>query len=150
MLADNSLALQAAARAIAADLEHCDVTPLRTVPTGSAYYGKPNPADYDSLVHVSPCIEVKALVSVLHKYGWRDCARETGESGYPDDSSDYGHKWVAVRLGGYNAIITNDQQWFYRQWAAGELCRMLTRQHGNAMLKQDVIDIFRLIRGDDV
>lgn len=116
--------------------------------TGSAYYGDINPADYDVLVLVSKDTDLKRLAGKmrdgLHGIGWEDCAHRSDTPEYENEENDYYDKWVAIRKGDANAIITSDKVWFYRSLACAVYCK-----NGEDMLfadKDERIEMFRLIR----
>lgn len=122
-------------------------------PTGSAYYGKVAPADFDVLMWLEFLPgggDLLDLIDALGKDGWQDCSWEGNTSGGDTDEDDYGEVWMAVRKGTTNAIITVDPAFFYRQFAASTMVRTIAAQQQRVPFKSDIIRMFQYVRDGEV
>lgn len=125
------------------------LTVIDCQPTGSAYYGKPDPADYDCVMLIAIREghgDLFDLSEELHKLGWLDCSFEGNTSGGDADDDLYGEQWIAARKGHMNAIITEDPAFYYRHFAASTMVRSIAIKRGEAPPKSEVIKLFQWVR----
>lgn len=160
MIHDHSEKLETGRFIAANDIDSCGHWAAQFGPTGSAYFGKEDPSDFDSLILVRKVATEGALHGVLleipdtlddliekmEALGWELCGEDGECSGGNADSEDYRATWCAMRKGEFNAIITTDDVWYLRQAAATALVRQLSLDKGEALSKEQVIYYFRMIR----
>lgn len=115
--------------------------------SGSAYYGKENPPDYDVVVLLCN-VDLCTMIQLLKKDGWDDCAESAGviPSGGDERTPGYGEVWASVRRGDTNIIMTTDAVWFYREQAATELVRKFALEEGKVLPKEQAIELFAMVR----
>lgn len=137
-------------------IQICEVlgtTVVSCKPTGSAYYGKECPADYDALLFVRgsglfKTVDLEDFAARAEDFGWSDCGKNDSDpcSGGEPNEYEYYSSWVALRKGEYNAIITTDRVFYLRMAAAAELVKSQSFNKGQALDKEEVVSIFRAVR----
>lgn len=115
--------------------------------SGSAYYGKENPADYDIVVLLYNT-QLRTVMELLKQDGWTDCAEDLNiiPSGGDERTPGYGQVWGSVRKHDINIIFTTEVVWYYREQAATELTRRFAQDEGEVLPKEEVIELFAMIR----
>ncbi|WPJ54361.1 hypothetical protein RCIP0075_00039 [Klebsiella phage RCIP0075] len=165
-LHDHSEALNDALNEARRVLEECGFVVVHARPTGSAYYGRENPADFDVLVLIgeqatnrdsdSPAWAtlkddevVPNAIKALAAHQYEDCAytAQEGDLGY--EGEEYGSVWAAVRGGRINIILTVSYEWYIRAAAATELTRRTSEVDGEVPPKDDIVEVFHICRFEE-
>lgn len=147
MIHDNSVIHDARLAEIAALLKEQGFKNVGIFKSGSAYYGKENPPDYDIVVRLLNC-NLSNWIGLMKGLGWSDCAEDAEciPSGGDERTPGYGLVWCSVRKDDVNIIATTEDVWFYREQAATELVRKFALEDGEPLPKEEVIELFRLVR----
>lgn len=120
-------------------------------PTGSAYYGRQNPADFDCIMLLDiQQGDFADLWDGLDSAGWIGCGVEGNTSGGDTDEADFGVTWVAVRRGQMNAILTTDKAFYYRHFAASTMVRAISAEHQCVPEKREIISLFQWVRDGEL
>lgn len=170
-LADHSAILATAQAVAAEDIRAAGFIPLLKRPTGSAFYGKPDPGDFDVLVlirepandhngagllqeddgmpHYRP-EDMLGFIEAMKPLGYADCGEDGNTSGGNSDEEDYHGSWCALRSEYHgkslNILATTDVIWFYRQCAATALVRQMAEYAEEVPDKETVVGVFRAVR----
>lgn len=169
-LADHSAALSLAAKRASDDIKAAGYRPLFKQPTGSAFYGKPDPGDYDVLVLIRDSNapdghdifsqgdgmpgyrpnDMLGFIEAMKPLGYADCGEDGNTSGGNTDEEDYHGSWCALRreFAGktLNILATTDIIWYYRQAASTALCRQLAEEFSVFPSKETFVGVFRAVR----
>lgn len=168
-LADHSAILSTAVATARDDIKAAGYRPLFKQPTGSAYYGKQDPSDFDVLVLIrqetSPTpddirtsdgmpgyrpSDMLDFIKAMKAQGYTDCGEDGNTSGGNADESDYHGSWCALRSEfngtSLNILATTDIIWYYRQAAATALCRQLAEEFSVFPDKATFVGVFRAVR----
>ncbi len=170
-LADHSAALSLAVDRARDDIKAAGFIPLFKQPTGSAFYGKPDPGDFDVLVlirepandhngaglfqeddgmpHYRP-EDMLGFIEAMKPLGYADCGEDGNTSGGNTDEEDYHGSWCALRreFAGktLNILATTDVIWYYRQAASTALCRQMAEEFSIFPGKEEFVGVFRAVR----
>lgn len=169
-LADHSAILSTAVATACDDIKAAGYRPLFKQPTGSAFYGKPDPGDFDVLVLVRQNTvpddhdilslgdgmpgyrpaDMLDFIKAMKAQGYTDCGEDGNTSGGNADESDYHGSWCALRSEfngtSLNILATTDIIWYYRQAAATALCRQLAEESSVFPDKYTFVGVFRAVR----
>lgn len=169
-LADHSAALSFATKRASEDIEAAGFRPLFKQPTGSAFYGKDDPGDYDVLVLIRDSNapeghdifgrgdgmpgyrpdDMIGFIEAMKPLGYADCGEDGNTSGGNTDEEDYHGSWCALRreFAGktLNILATTDIIWYYRQAASTALCRQLAEEFSVFPNKETFVGVFRAVR----
>lgn len=171
-LADHSAALSLATKQASEDIEAAGFRLLFKQPTGSAFYGKPDPGDFDVLVLIREDEfsgrpegmpirtydgmpgrrpdDMLGFIEAMKPLGYADCGEDGNTSGGNSDEGDYHGLWCALRreFAGktLNILATTDVIWYYRQAAATALCRQLAQEFSVFPSKETFVGVFRAVR----
>lgn len=115
--------------------------------TGSAAFGKEDPADYDVLVLVNHAAQLRDILLRLEGSGWYNCAEDSANV---SDKEKYGFgERIILRKGDMNVQIYSDVWEYVKGLAASLVVKRLIEDGMFAPhLRGDHVKAFRLLRGE--